>query len=138
MIVESDRIEAVIALPTGSSLFTKASMDLIICNKNKPDNRKGKILMIEIESTEAELKQYTDILANWQDMDEVASIVTVEEIKENDWHLEPKRYLAKIESFTTPHEKLIGIHEQIELLHQKEEALHQSFQDAMKTILEQK
>ena len=136
-IVESDHIEAVIALPTGSSLFTKASMDLIICNKNKPDNRKGKILMMEIDSTEAELKQYTDILANWQDMDEVASIVTVDEIKENDWNLEPKRYIAKSASFTTPHETLVSIHEKLELLHAKEKALHQSFQEAMKTILEQ-
>jgi type I restriction enzyme M protein len=102
-ILEKDLVEAVIGLPT--NLFYGAGIPaaILIINKKKPKDRKGKIIFINAELEYEEGKNQnklrdTDIekiLATFNDYKAVkrySKIVTLEEIKENDFNLNIRRY----------------------------------------------
>jgi len=102
-ILEDDLLEAVIGLPSALFYGTGIPAALLIINKNKPNEREGKVLFINGELEYQEGKKQNKlrdediqhILQNYEafiDEKRYSSVVTLEEIRENDFNLNIRRY----------------------------------------------
>lgn len=102
-ILNDDLLEAVIGLPAALFYGTGIPACLLIINKNKPAERKGKVLFINSELEFEEGKNQNKlrpqdidkIVATFDDYAEVrrySKVVTVAEIAENDYNLNIRRY----------------------------------------------
>ena len=102
-ILKDDYLEAVIGL--ASNLFYGAGIPtaILIINKNKPTERKGKVLFInaELEYEEGKAQNYLrdehikKILTTYDGYIEekrFSRVVDISEIEENDWNLNIRRY----------------------------------------------
>jgi type I restriction enzyme M protein len=102
-ILEDDLVEAVIGLPSGLFYGTGIPAALLIINKNKSAERKGKVLFINAELDYQEGKNQ-NILRD-QDIEKIVGcfdayneikrfsrVVPIEEIRENDHNLNIRRY----------------------------------------------
>ncbi|MEM4247820.1 MAG: type I restriction-modification system subunit M [Candidatus Nanoarchaeia archaeon] len=102
-ILKDDLIEAVIGL--ASNLFYGAGIPtaILIINKKKPKERKGKVLFInaELEYEEGKAQNYlrdshiqkiVDAFDSYKEVKRFSKIVEIDEIKENDWNLNIRRY----------------------------------------------
>jgi type I restriction enzyme M protein len=102
-ILEDDLVEAVIGLPSGLFYGTGIPAALLIVNKNKSAERKGKVLFINAELDYQEGKNQ-NILRD-QDIEKIVGcfdayneikrfsrIVPIKEIRENDHNLNIRRY----------------------------------------------
>ena len=102
-ILEDDLLEAVIGLPSGLFYGTGIPACLLIINKNKPTERKGKVLFIngELEFEEGknqnklrdiDIEKIVTTFDNYQDIKRYAKVVKFSEIAENDYNLNIRRY----------------------------------------------
>lgn len=106
--LKDDLIEAVIGLPANVFYGTSIPAALLIINKNKLMERKGKVLFIDAsqgfvkdgnknklrdEDIEKIVKTYDD----FKDVDKYASVVDLETIKANDYNLNISRYVDTTE-----------------------------------------
>lgn len=105
-ILESDLLEAVIGLPSGLFYGTGIPACILILNRNKPEERKEKVLFIAGESEFQEGKNQNllrprDInmivssFDQYEDIDKYARVVSLEEIQTNDFNLNITRYIDK-------------------------------------------
>jgi len=80
----------------------------MIFNKNKPENRKDKILIIDAEQDYEEGKNQNRLrkkdiekmvaaFENYQDIDKYARIVDIKELEENEFNLNVRRYVENSE-----------------------------------------
>ena len=101
--LEDDLLEAVIGLPAGLFYGTGIPACLLIINKNKPTERKGKLLFINSELEYQEGKNQNSlrpqdiekIVQTFEDFAEVrrySKVFTLAEIAENDYNLNIRRY----------------------------------------------
>lgn len=102
-ILTDDLLEAVIGLPTGLFYGTGIPASLLIINKAKPAERKGKVLFIngELEYEEGKNQNVlrpqdiAKIVQTFDDFTEIkrySKVVTLAEIAENDYNLNIRRY----------------------------------------------
>jgi len=102
-ILNDDLLEAVIGLPDSLFYGTGIPGCLLIINKNKPAERKGKVLFINGELDYEEGKNQNKlrpqdiekIVRTFDDYTEIkrySKIATLEEIAENDYNLNIRRY----------------------------------------------
>jgi type I restriction enzyme M protein len=111
-ILEDDLLEAVIGLPPALFYGTGIPAALLIINKNKPSDRKGKVLFIngELEYQEGkkqnklrdkDIQKIIDVYDAYQDVTiparkpykkGYAKVVSMDEIQENDYNLNIRRY----------------------------------------------
>ena len=102
-ILEDDLIEAVIGLPAGLFYGTGIPAALLIINKIKSADRKGKVLFINAELDYKEGKKQNllrdkDIdkvvgcFDSYNDINRFSRVVPLEEIRENDHNLNIRRY----------------------------------------------
>jgi len=102
-ILEEDQLEAVIGLPAALFYGTGIPACLLIINKNKPTERKGKVLFINSELEYEEGKNQNKlrpqdiekIVQTFEDYTEIkrySKVVTLSEIAENDYNLNIRRY----------------------------------------------
>ncbi|WP_406731803.1 type I restriction-modification system subunit M [Vibrio scophthalmi] len=102
-ILEDDLLEAVIGLPSGLFYGTGIPACLLIINKNKPAERRGKVLFINGELEFAEGKNQNKLRAqdiakivetfnDYADVSRYAKVVNFSEIAENDFNLNIRRY----------------------------------------------
>ncbi|PAU81130.1 type I restriction-modification system subunit M [Halovibrio salipaludis] len=102
-ILNDDLLEAVIGLPDSLFYGTGIPGCLLIINKNKPADRKGKVLFINGELDYEEGKNQNKlrqqdiekIVTTFDDYTEIkrySKIATLEEIAENDYNLNIRRY----------------------------------------------
>lgn len=102
-ILNDDLLEAVIGLPAALFYGTGIPACLLIINKNKPTERKGKVLFIngELEFEEGKnqnkLRQQDidKIVSTFNDYTEIkrySKVVTLEDIAQNDYNLNIRRY----------------------------------------------
>ena len=102
-ILEDDLLEAVIGFPSGLFYGTGIPAALFIINKQKPEQRRDKVLFINSELEYEENKNQNRLPD--QDIDKVvqtfeahqnekryAKVVDLEEIRENDYNLNISRY----------------------------------------------
>lgn len=106
--LKDDLVEAVIGLPSNLFYGTGIPAALLIINKNKPQERKGKVLFIDAsqgfvkdgnknklrdEDIEKIVKTYDD----YEDVEKYAKVVDLKTIEENDYNLNISRYVDTTE-----------------------------------------
>jgi len=131
-LLEDDLFEAVIGFP--QNLFYGASIPaaVIILNKNKPVEKKGKVLFIDASDgfvkngnknklTEDNMKDIVETYDAFTDKEKFATLVDLDEIKENDYNLNITRYVD-----TSEEQEEIDIEEVIARLTKRETELTES------------
>ena len=107
-ILKNDLIEAVIAMPSKLFYGVGIPVCILILNKNKPENKKNKVLFVEAEKDYAEGKNQNSlrkkdidkivkIYDNYKNVEKYARIVDLKEIEENDFNLNVRRYIDSSE-----------------------------------------
>ena len=102
-ILEDDLLEAVVGLPAGLFYGTGIPAALLIINKKKSSERKNKVLFIngELEYEEGknqnrlrdqDIEKIVSIFDRYSDEKRYSKIVSMEEIRENDYNLNIRRY----------------------------------------------
>ena len=102
-ILEDDLLEAVIGLPSALFYGTGIPAALMIINKSKPAERKGKVLFInsELEYQEGknqnklrdeDIQHVMDVYDAYEDERRYSKVVEMDEIRENDYNLNIRRY----------------------------------------------
>ena len=102
-ILEDDLLEAVIGLPSALFYGTGIPAALLIINKKKPDERKGKVLFIngELEYQEGknqnklrdvDVKHVLDVYDAFEDSRRYSKVVDMQDIRGNDYNLNIRRY----------------------------------------------
>jgi len=103
-VVEKDLVECVIALPEKLFYNTGAPGCILILNKSKPEERKGKILFIYAANgfeklknmnrlRDGDLEKIANAYREFKDIEKYAKVVPLEKIKENDFNLSVTRYV---------------------------------------------
>lgn len=101
--LEDDLLEAVIGLPAALFYGTGIPACLLIINKNKPAQRKGKVLFIngELEYEEGknqnklrqqDIEKIVKAFDDYAEVKRYSKVVTLAEIAENDYNLNIRRY----------------------------------------------
>ena len=101
--LEDDLLEAVIGLPSGLFYGTGIPACMLIINKNKPSDRKGKVLFIngELEFQEGknqnklreqDITKIVTTFNNFEDIKRYSKVVPYSEIADNDFNLNIRRY----------------------------------------------
>jgi type I restriction enzyme M protein len=112
-ILEQDLFEAIIGLPANLFYGTGIPAAVLIFNRNKPKDRKGKILFIHAARyyeagknqnrlRDDDIKRIVGAFDAYKDADKFVRVVTLEEIKENDYNLNISRYV----DVTEPEERI--------------------------------
>ncbi len=110
-IVEEDLIEAIVLLPEKLFYNTQAAGIVIILNKQKPPERKGKILFINATNeyekhpevkklnrlTDKGIEKIVDAYRKFEDIAGFARVVTIEEIRKNNYNLNVPLYITPLE-----------------------------------------
>lgn len=102
-ILEDDLLEAVIGLPSALFYGTGIPAALLIINKKKPKERENKVLFIngELEYQEGknqnklrdiDIQHIIDVYDSYEDTKRYSKVVPIEEIRENDYNLNIRRY----------------------------------------------
>lgn len=102
-ILEDDLLEAVIGLPSALFYGTSIPAALLIVNKNKPQERKGKVLFIngELEYQEGknqnklrdkDIQHILNVYDAYEDEKRYSKVVSMDEIQENEYNLNIRRY----------------------------------------------
>ena len=102
-IIEADLLEAVIGLPSGLFYGTGIPACILIINKKKDEARKGKVIFIngELEYQEgknqnvlleANIVKILNTFDNYEELKRYSHIADLDEIAENDFNLNIRRY----------------------------------------------
>ena len=124
---DEDLIEAIIGLP--ANLFYGASISavIVIYNKDKEEARKNKIFFIDASRDyqegknqnvlrDEDVEKIVSTFDNYEEIEKYSRIVTLDEIKENDYNLNISRYID-----TTEEEEQIDVLQAIKELKQLEQ-----------------
>lgn len=112
-LLEKDFFEAVIGLPVNLFYGTGIPVAILLLNRNKPKERKGNVLFIHAaEHYEAgknqnklrgeDLERIVKAFNDYKDIERFSRIVSLKEIKENDYNLNISRYV----DITEPEQKI--------------------------------
>ena len=102
-ILDDDLLEAVVGLPSSLFYGTGIPACLLILNKSKPAERKGKVLFINSELEyqegknqnklrEQDIAKIVETFDAYTSIKRYSNVVTIDEIKENDYNLNIRRY----------------------------------------------
>ena len=102
-ILEDDLLEAVIGLPSSLFYGTGIPAALLIINKNKPDERKQKVIFINSELEYAEgknqnklrdvdIQHVLSVYDAFEDTRRYSKVVDIQTIRDNDYNLNIRRY----------------------------------------------
>lgn len=108
IIEETDFFEAVILLPEKLFYNTGAPGLIIIFNKNKPEQRKNKILLINASKEfvagkpqnslgKENIQRIVEVYKEFEEVKNLSKIVTKEEVKNADYNLSPSRFVSILE-----------------------------------------
>ena len=103
-ILKNDLVDAIVALPPKLFYGTGIPAAIWILNKNKPVNKKGKVLIIDGERDFLEGKNQNSLRKQdiekiikaydkYEDSDKYARVVDMKEIEENEFNLNVRRYI---------------------------------------------
>jgi len=108
-IVKSDLLEAVILLPEKLFYNTQAAGIILVFNKEKPAERKGKVIFIDAgelyikhpeirklnQLSEENINKIVNMYNEFKDVENSARIVSFDEIEKNDYNLNVSLYVQK-------------------------------------------
>ncbi len=126
--LEDDLFEAVIGLPTNLFYGTGIPAAVLILNRNKPAERRGKVLFIDASKhfeagknqnylRDEDVEHIVAAFRAFEDADKYARVVPAEEIAANDWNLNISRYVD-----TSVAEERIDVREALGRLREAERA----------------
>lgn len=106
-IIENDWVECVILLPEKLFYNTGAPGAIVIFNKNKPENRKKKILFINASNyyedhpdirkmnklSKEGIEKIVEVYKEWKEIPGFSKIVSIEEVIKNDYNLNVTLYV---------------------------------------------
>lgn len=103
-LVKTDLIDCIIGI--GENLFFNASMEacILVCSKNKPVNRKNRILFIDAKSEvykkdnmnyldNAHIDKIQKVYHNYTEIDKFSKVITNQEISNGNWLLSIQAYI---------------------------------------------
>jgi len=104
--VENDLVEAVLLMPENLFYNTTAPGIILVINKAKPEERKGKVQLINASKLfkkgrpknylpEESIEQIANLYLNWKEEEGISKIISKEDIVKNDYNLSPSRYVAE-------------------------------------------
>ncbi len=107
-ILKDDLIEAVIALPSNLFYNTSSPGCILMLNKNKPAERKDKVIFIYGEEDyeegsnqnflrDKDIEKILDAYHNFEDIEKYCRVADMEEIERNDYNLNVPRYVDTTE-----------------------------------------
>ena len=107
-IIKNDLLDTVIALPSKLFYGTSIPAAILIFNKNKPEHKKGKVLIIDAEHDYLEGKNQNTLRKKdidkivsaydrYKDQEKYSRIVDIKELEENDFNLNVRRYIDSSE-----------------------------------------
>jgi len=125
-IIKNDLLEAVIGLPPKLFYGTGIPAAILIFNRNKPENKKGKVLIIDADRDFLEGKNQNTLRKHdidkiikvydqYQDVEKYARVVDIKEIEENLYNLSAKLYVD-----TKEKEEIINIKQVLSRLNEIE------------------
>lgn len=103
-LIKKDLIEAIIALPSKLFYGTGIPAAIVIFNKNKLENHKNKILIIDAEKDfeegknqnrlrKKDIEKIVSAFDGYRDIEKYARMVDFKEIEENEFNLNVRRYV---------------------------------------------
>lgn len=107
-LVESDRLDSVIVLHDNLFYGTELATCILFINNNKPDDRKNTVFIVDASSfytqeraqnylSEANIEEIFQLFKGKRDVEGKAKMVSLAEIRENDYSLTPKKYMGGID-----------------------------------------
>ena len=112
-LVESDKLECVIALASGVFYSTGVSACILFLNNNKKDNHKGRICLIDASNiytpqraqnimTDNDINKVFKLYTDYKDVVDKVKIVTIPDVREKGYTLAVNNYIEKIEQEIVP------------------------------------
>ena len=103
-IVEKDLVEAVILLPENLFYNTPSPGNILVLNKHKPKERRGRIMLINASQEfekgrpknfipDQKIGKIAKAFHEWKDIDHFAKVISLETAAKNDFNLGPSRYV---------------------------------------------
>ncbi|MEK6698203.1 MAG: N-6 DNA methylase [Nitrospirota bacterium] len=141
--VEQDLIEGVIYLPENLFYNTTAPGVIIVLNRAKPKERKGKLFLLNAsrEFSKGDPKNYipddaivriADTFTAWKEKEKYSRIVTREEIAKNDFNISPSRYIHTGEA--DEYRPIAEIVEELNALEEEAKATDAALKEILKRI----
>lgn len=107
-IIKNDVLEAVISMPAKLFYGVGIPVAILILNKNKPENKKGKVLIIEAEKDYLEGKNQNSLRPQdinkiikaydgYTNIDKYSRVVDVSELADNEYNLNVRQYVDSSE-----------------------------------------
>lgn len=142
-IIKNDLLEAVIGLPPKLFYGTGIPAAILIFNRNKEENKKGKILVVDAEHDFLEGKNQNTLRKQdidriikaydkYQDVEKYARVVDVKEIVENEYNLNVRRYIDSEEE-----QKQIDVRQvwkELQALEKEREEINKKVADFIKEL----
>ena len=105
-LLEDDLLEAIIGLPSNLFYGTGITANILIFNRNKKGGSKGNVLFIAAEEhyqegknqnilRDGDVSRIVSAFENFEDIEKYARVVTLEDIRENDYNLNINLYIDK-------------------------------------------
>ena len=126
MLLEEDLFEAVIGLAPNLFYGTGIPASILVLNRDKPEERRGKVLFIDASGEfeegsnqnrlrDRDIERITGTFHAWTDVEKYARVVPLSEIEQNDWNLNISRYVD-----TSEEEERIDVAEAVRKLRELE------------------
>jgi len=140
--VERDFVESVLLLPENLFYNTTAPGIILVINKNKPGERRSKVLFINAGKlyekgrpknylTDESIEKVSKIYLEWREEESISKVIKNEEIIKNDYNLSPSRYVAQ-----NDREEIIPLEDAIVQLSQAEEERKEADRKLKKILVE--
>ncbi|MDE0396168.1 MAG: class I SAM-dependent DNA methyltransferase [Candidatus Poribacteria bacterium] len=102
--VEEDLIESVVLLPENLFYNTSAPGIVLLLNRNKPAERKGQILLINLSQhfekgkpknilTDDAIAAATEVYQAWESREKLSNAITLEDAQKTDYNLSPSQFV---------------------------------------------
>ena len=102
--VEQDLVEGVVLLPENLFYNTTAAGIIIVLNRDKPADRRGKVVLVNASSEfekgrpknfipDVAIRKIADAFQAGRDVERFVKVAGIEEITRNDHNLSPSRYI---------------------------------------------
>ncbi len=141
--VDNDIVEGVIYLPENLFYNTSAPGIILILNKNKPKEKKEKFFLLNASKhfekgdpknfiPKESIARIAETFINWKEEEKFSKIVTLEEIKKNDYNISPSRYIQVNDAETyRPIGEIIG---ELKDLEKEAETVDANLKEVLKNI----
>ncbi len=128
--VDKDLVEAVILMPENLFYNTSAPGIIVVINKAKPEERKGKILLINASSefekgrpknylTQEHIKKIANTYHDFKEAEGFSIVITNNQAKKADYNLSPSRFVFALD--TTEHRPIKEIANELKEAEKEEE-----------------